>query len=70
MSLPRAWPDSLSATASATRLSAQSRLRRRLQMISCISNVQEGKARDNNDRKTFEMSIEHDCLFNPLEEDA
>ncbi len=57
-------------TASATRLSAQSRLKRRFQMISCVSNVQEGKARDSNDRKVFEMSIEHNCLFDPLEEDA
>ncbi|MBK8264490.1 MAG: pilus assembly protein PilM [Nannocystis sp.] len=57
-------------TASATRLSAQSRLKRRLQTISCITNIQEGRARDESDRKVFEMSIEHDCLYKPLEEDA
>ncbi|MEZ4384010.1 MAG: pilus assembly protein PilM [Nannocystaceae bacterium] len=57
-------------TASATGITAQSRLKRRLQMLSCIQNVQEGKLRDSNDRKQFEMSVEHDCLFKPLEEDA
>jgi hypothetical protein len=39
-------------------------------MISCVSNVQEGKLRTSNDRKSFEMSLEHTCLFSPLEEDA
>ena len=57
-------------TASATGITAQSRLKRRLQMLSCVQNVQEGKLRDSNDRKQFEMSVEHDCLFKPLEEDA
>lgn len=57
-------------TASATRLTAQSYLKRRFQMISCVSNVQEGKLRTSNDRKSFEMSLEHTCLFSPLEEDA
>ncbi len=57
-------------TASATRITAQSYLKRRFQMISCVSNVQEGKLKTSNDRKSFEMSLEHTCLFSPLEEDA
>ncbi|MCB9567203.1 MAG: pilus assembly protein PilM [Myxococcales bacterium] len=66
----RARKIELTASASASRLSAQSRLKRRLMTISCVSNVQEGKARDANYRKVFEMSIEHDCLFQSLEEEA
>ncbi|HRI10024.1 MAG TPA: hypothetical protein PKW35_19515, partial [Nannocystaceae bacterium] len=63
-------PRKIELTASATRLSAQARLKRRLQSLTCITNIQEGRARDENDRKVFEMSIEHDCLYQPLEEEV
>ena len=63
-------PLKIELTASATRLSAQSRLKRRLQTLSCVGNIQEGRPRDENDRKVFDMSIEHDCLYKPLEEEV
>lgn len=57
-------------TVSATKLSSSSRLKKSLRTIPCITQIEEGRPRDDNDRKVFEMTIDHDCLYQPLEEDA
>ncbi len=45
----------------ATRSSAQDRLALKLQALGCLTNIQKGKIRDQNDRKTFEMSMDNTC---------
>lgn len=46
---------------SATRAAAQDRLALKLEELGCISNISKGKITDRNDRKSFEMSMDHEC---------
>lgn len=46
---------------SATRAAAQDRLALKLDELGCISNINKGKITDRNDRKSFEMSMDHEC---------
>lgn len=46
---------------SATRAAAQDRLALKLDELGCISNITKGKITDRNDRKSFEMSMDHEC---------
>lgn len=46
---------------SATRATAQDRLAVKLENYACVNKVQPGMVRDRNDRKAFEMSVDHNC---------
>ncbi len=53
---------------SATRISAQDRLRARLlQSMPCITGFPIARAREENQRKVFDPTLEHDCYYKPLE---
>lgn len=57
--------------ASATRLSAQDRLKTKLMAtIPCITGFPIAKARDENNKKVFDPSLEHDCYFKSLEAES
>jgi Tfp pilus assembly PilM family ATPase len=47
---------------SATRATAQDRFGVRLQQYGCIRGITKGMIKDRNDRKSFEMSIDHNCF--------
>lgn len=46
---------------SATRVTAQDRFAVNLERFSCVNGVTKGATRDRNDRKNFEMTIDHNC---------
>jgi Tfp pilus assembly PilM family ATPase/citrate lyase gamma subunit len=46
---------------SATRATAQDRLAVKLKQYGCVREITKGMVRDRNDRKSFEMSIDHNC---------
>jgi hypothetical protein len=53
---------------SATRISAQDRLRSRLmQVMPCITSFPIARAREENQRKVFDPTLEHDCYYKSLE---
>lgn len=57
--------------ASATRTSAQDRLKARLMAtVPCITGFPSARARDENNKKVFDPSLEHDCFFKSLEADS
>lgn len=47
---------------SATRATAQDRFGVRLQQYGCIRGITKGMIKDRNDRKSFDMSIDHNCF--------
>jgi type IV pilus assembly protein PilM len=51
---------------SATRATAQDRLGVKLEQYGCIRGITKGMVRDRNDRKSFEMSIDHNCFVGNL----
>jgi hypothetical protein len=51
---------------SATRAGAQDRLALQLEKIGCIRNITKGRIVDRNERKVFEMSMDHDCFTKAL----
>lgn len=54
--------------AAANWTSAKERLKRKLSAITCINDVLDGgRVLDQNDRKVFEIEIDHDCYVRPLE---
>ncbi|MGB1275554.1 MAG: hypothetical protein ACPG77_07380, partial [Nannocystaceae bacterium] len=54
--------------AAANRTTAKDRLKRKLSAITCINDVLDGgRVLDQNDRKVFEIEIDHDCYTRPLE---
>ncbi len=54
--------------AAANWTSARERLKRKLTAITCINEVLDGgRVLDQNDRKVFEVEIDHDCYVRPLE---
>ncbi|MEZ4450202.1 MAG: pilus assembly protein PilM [Nannocystaceae bacterium] len=57
-------------TVSATKLSSGSRVKNSLRTIPCVTQVEEGRNRDDNDRKLWDFTLDHDCFYQPLEEDA
>lgn len=57
--------------ASATRLSAQDRLKAKLlQTVPCITGFPIARARDENNKKVFDPTLEHDCYFKSMEADS
>lgn len=46
---------------SATRATAQDRLAVKLKQYGCVREITKGMVRDRNERKSFEMSIDHNC---------
>jgi Tfp pilus assembly PilM family ATPase len=46
---------------SATRATAQDRLAVKLEQYGCVKGITKGMVRDRNERKSFEMSIDHNC---------
>ncbi|PRQ03657.1 Competence protein A [Enhygromyxa salina] len=46
---------------SATRATAQDRLGVKLDQVACVRGITKGMVKDRNDRKSFEMSIDHNC---------
>jgi hypothetical protein len=55
---------------SATRAGAQDRLALQLEKIGCIRNITKGRIVDRNERKVFEMSMDHDCFTKTLGADG
>ena len=51
----------ISMNLSATRVTAQDRFAVRLERLACVQSITKGAIRDRNDRKTFEMTIDHNC---------
>ena len=57
--------------ASATRLSAQDRLKTKLMAtVPCITGFPIARARDENNKKVFDPTLEHDCFYKSLEADS
>lgn len=57
--------------ASATRLSAQDRLKTRLMAtVPCITGFPIARARDENNKKVFDPTLEHDCFYKSLEAES
>jgi general secretion pathway protein L len=55
----------------ATRSSAQDRLKTRLLgTVPCITGFPIARVRDENNRKVFDPTLEHDCYFKPLEAES
>lgn len=48
---------------SATRATAQDRLAVKLKQYGCVREITKGMVRDRNERKSFEMSIDHNCYI-------
>ncbi len=78
-----AWDDDLQITsleirplaiqfrATATRPTAQDRFKTRLmQSMPCITSFLPARLREENDRRVFEPTLEHDCYFKPLEAES
>ena len=78
-----AWDDDLQITnieirplaiqfrATATRATAQDRFKTRLmQSIPCIKSFPIARMREENDRRVFDPTLEHDCYFKPLEAES
>jgi Tfp pilus assembly PilM family ATPase len=61
---------------SATRATAQDRLAVKLKQYGCVRTITKGMVRDRNERKSFEMSIDHNCyigsvgITEPMSEDG
>jgi hypothetical protein len=51
---------------SATRATAQDRLAVKLKQYGCVREITKGMVRDRNDRKSFEMSIDHNCYIGSI----
>jgi type IV pilus assembly protein PilM len=51
---------------SATRATAQDRLAVKLKQYGCVREITKGMVRDRNDRKSFEMSIDHNCYVGSI----
>jgi type IV pilus assembly protein PilM len=52
----------------ATRISAQDRLRSRLlQSMPCVTGFPIARAREENQRKVFDPTLDHDCYYKPME---
>jgi hypothetical protein len=51
---------------SATRATAQDRLGVKLEQYTCVRGLTKGMVRDRNERKAFEMSIDHNCYVGSL----
>ncbi|MBL9106028.1 MAG: pilus assembly protein PilM [Myxococcales bacterium] len=57
--------------ASATRMSTQDRLKARLMStVPCITGFPNARARDENNKKVFDPTLEHDCYYKPLEAES
>ena len=57
--------------ASATRVSAQDRLKARLMAtVPCITGFPVARTRDENNKKVFDPTLEHDCFYKPLEAES
>jgi len=57
--------------ASATRLSAQDRLKAKLmQAMPCITGFPLARGREENQRKVFDPTLEHNCYYKPMEGDS
>jgi len=78
-----AWDDDLQITsleirplaiqfrATATRPTAQDRFKTRLmQSLPCITSFPIARMREENERRVFEPTLEHDCYFKPLEAES
>ena len=78
-----AWDDDLQITmleirplaiqfrATATRPTAQDRFKTRLmQSLPCITGFPIARMREENERRVFEPTLEHDCYFKPLEAES
>ncbi len=64
-------PRAIQFRASATRQTAQDRLKTRLMsMLPCVVSFQLARMREENDRKVFDPTLEHDCYFKPLEAES
>lgn len=64
-------PRAIQMRATATRSSAQERLKSRLmQALPCILPFQSAKVRDEGDRKVFDPQIEHDCYNQSMEAES
>lgn len=61
-------PRAIVVRASATRSSAQDRLETRLRTaMRCLTGFQKARVRDENQRKVFDPTIDHDCYYKDLE---
>lgn len=56
-------PLKLDLDLSATRATAQDRLAVKLKQYGCVREITKGMVRDRNERKSFEMSIDHNCYI-------
>ncbi len=56
-------PTKVDMKITASRATAQDRLASKLQSISCVGQVTKGKIRDRNERKEFEMNLDHQCYY-------
>jgi len=64
-------PRAIVLRASATRSSAQDRLKTRLmQAMPCITGFPIARVREENQRKVFDPTLEHDCYYKPMEGDS
>lgn len=52
---------------SATRSTAKTRLKNKLAALPCIASITEGRVTDENERKVFDLMIDHECYIKPLE---
>ena len=48
---------------SATRASAQDRLAIQLELLGCVGGITKGRIVDRNERKVFEMIVDHNCYL-------
>ena len=64
-------PRAIQFKASATRPTTQDRLKTRLMSsMPCVTSFPNARLRDENDRKVFDPTLEHDCYFKPLEAES
>lgn len=64
-------PRAIVIRASATRLSAQDRLKSKVMTaMSCVTGFQPARGRDENQRKVFDPTFDHDCYYKPMESDS
>ena len=61
-------PRAIVIRASATRSSAQDRLKTKVMgSMSCVTGFQAARVRDENQRKVFDPTFDHDCYYKPME---